>query len=58
MASLAADPSLIGQPGSRDRIPTPAANLATANELSDTQKREIKTETRVMQGLLGYENFL
>jgi hypothetical protein len=40
------------------RIPTPEANVATANELSDAQKREMKTETLVMQRLLGYENFL
>lgn len=40
------------------RIPTPEANLATANELSAAQKREIKTETIVMQRLLGYEKFL
>jgi len=40
------------------RIPTPEANLATANELSAAQKREIETETRVMQRLLGYEGFL
>lgn len=40
------------------RIPTPEANLATANELSDAQKREIRTECQVMQRLLGYENFL
>ncbi|HET9578295.1 MAG TPA: sulfotransferase [Usitatibacter sp.] len=40
------------------RIPTPEANLATANELSDAQKREIRAESQVMQRLLGYENFL
>jgi ribosomal protein S10 len=40
------------------RIPTPAANMATANELTTEQKRDMKTETIVMQRLLGYENFL
>lgn len=40
------------------RIPTPEANLATANELTAGQKRDMKTETVVMQRLLGYENFL
>jgi hypothetical protein len=40
------------------RIPTPEANLATANELSAAQKAAIRTETRVMLGLLGYERFL
>ncbi len=39
------------------RIPTPEANLATANELSAAQKREIRTETQVMLRALGYENF-
>lgn len=37
------------------RIPTPEANLATANELTAAQKRELKTETIVMQRLLGYD---
>ena len=40
------------------RIPTPAANMATANELTAEQKRDMKTETIVMQRLLGYESFL
>jgi hypothetical protein len=40
------------------RIPTPEANLATANELNADQKRALKTETIVMQRLLGYEKFL
>lgn len=39
------------------RIPTPEANLATANELTARQKRELETETIVMQRLLGYEGF-
>jgi len=40
------------------RIPTPEANMATANELSEQQKRDMKNETLVMLRLLGYENFL
>ena len=40
------------------RTPTPEANMATANELSAQQKKEMKTETAVMQRLLGYETFL
>jgi hypothetical protein len=40
------------------RVPTPDANMATANELTAEQKREMKTETIVMQRLLGYEKFL
>ena len=40
------------------RIPTPEANRATADELNPAQKRDMKTETAVMQRLLGYENFL
>ena len=40
------------------RIPTPQANLATANELSAAQKRDMKAETIVMQRLLGYDKFL
>ena len=38
------------------RIPTPAANLATAAELSEAQRRELEGETFVMQRLLGYES--
>lgn len=37
------------------RIPTPEANMATANELTAQQKKELKTETVVMQRLLGYD---
>lgn len=37
------------------RIPTPQANLATANELSADQKRAMKTETLQMQRLLDYD---
>ncbi|MBK7659396.1 MAG: sulfotransferase [Betaproteobacteria bacterium] len=40
------------------RIPTPGANLATANELNAAQKKEIRTETSVMLPLLGYDKFL
>lgn len=40
------------------RVPTPDANLATANELTETQKRDLKTETVVMQRLLGYDAFV
>ncbi len=40
------------------RIPTPEANLATANELNGDQKRQIRTETSVMLSLLGYDKFL
>jgi hypothetical protein len=37
------------------RVPTPDANLATAAELSAAQRRELETETIVMQRLLGYD---
>jgi len=39
------------------RIPTPEVNVATANELTDTEKAEIKSLSIVMQRQLGYENF-
>jgi len=39
------------------RIPTPEANLATANLLTDAQKAEIKSLSIVLQRQLGYENF-
>jgi hypothetical protein len=39
------------------RVPTPDANRATADELTDEQKRDLKTETLIMQRLLGYESF-
>jgi hypothetical protein len=38
------------------RIPTPEANLATAAELSEAQRRELEGETFVMRRLLGYES--
>lgn len=40
------------------RTPTPAANLATANELSPAEKDEIRTRTRTLLGILEYESFL
>jgi hypothetical protein len=40
------------------RIPTPEANVATMNELSDDEKSCMLAQTVVMQRLLGYENFL
>lgn len=40
------------------RTPTPEANLATANELSDAEKEEITLRTKPFLGLLGYETFL
>lgn len=40
------------------RTPTPEANRATADELSDAEKREIEQRTRPFLGLLGYEDFL
>jgi hypothetical protein len=39
------------------RIPTPEANVATANELSSEERAEIKQLAIVMMRLLGYENF-
>ncbi len=39
------------------RIPTPEANVATMNELTDDQKAQIKALSIVMQRALGYENF-
>jgi sulfotransferase family protein len=40
------------------RVPTPEANLATARELDDDQRRAIADETIVMQRLLGYDRLL
>lgn len=37
------------------RVPTTEANMATANELTAEQKRDMKTETLQMQRLLGYD---
>jgi len=39
------------------RIPTPEANVATANELTDAQKKEIRSIASPMIKALGYENF-
>ncbi len=38
------------------RLPTTAANLATADELTANQKREIKSLAGVMMKLLGYDD--
>ena len=40
------------------RVPTSEANLATANELTAEQKKEIRSLTSVMMKQFGYENFL
>jgi hypothetical protein len=40
------------------RTPTPEANRATADELSDAEKQEILCRTRPLLPLLGYESFL
>lgn len=40
------------------RVPTPEANLATANELNDAQKQEIRSLAGVMMRQFGYESFL
>jgi hypothetical protein len=37
------------------RTPTPAANVATANELSSEQKERIRVEASVMLPLFGYD---
>jgi hypothetical protein len=39
------------------RIPTPEANVATMNELSDQEKAEVTAQSIVMQRVLGYERF-
>jgi hypothetical protein len=39
------------------RVPTPAVNVATMNQLSDADKADIKSLSIVMQRALGYENF-
>jgi len=39
------------------RIPTPAVNVATMNQLSDAEKSHIKSLSIVMQRQLGYEKF-
>lgn len=40
------------------RIPTPEANLATANELSREVQNQIKTESGLMMKQLGYDKLL
>jgi hypothetical protein len=39
------------------RTPTPEANVATMNELSETEKAEVTRLSIVMQRLLGYDRF-
>ena len=39
------------------RTPTPAANIATANELNSRQKKQIQTECRLMLEACGYDTF-
>lgn len=39
------------------RIPTPEANVATKNELSAQEQKEIKSLALPMMRILGYENF-
>lgn len=39
------------------RIPTPEVNVATMNQLTDSEKARIKSLSIVMQRQLGYENF-
>jgi hypothetical protein len=39
------------------RVPTPEANVATMNELSDAEKAEVTRQSIVMQKILGYEKF-
>jgi hypothetical protein len=39
------------------RVPTPAVNVATMNQLGDDEKADIKSLSIVMQRALGYENF-
>jgi hypothetical protein len=39
------------------RVPTPAVNLATMNQLTDAEKAEIKSLSIIMQRQLGYEDF-
>lgn len=40
------------------RTPTPAANRATADELSAAEKEEIRIRTQTLLAPLGYKNFL
>jgi hypothetical protein len=39
------------------RIPTPEVNVATMNELSESEKAEVTRLSIVMQRALGYEKF-
>ena len=39
------------------RVPTPEVNVATMNQLSESEKAQIKSLSIVMQRQLGYENF-
>ncbi len=39
------------------RTPTPAANVATMNELNAAEKKEMRSLTTVMRRLLGYEKW-
>jgi hypothetical protein len=39
------------------RVPTPEVNVATMNQLSDSEKSRIFALSVVMQRLLGYETF-
>lgn len=39
------------------RVPTTEVNVATANQLSSDQKKQIMTESAVMMSLLGYDDF-
>ncbi|MBF0284955.1 MAG: sulfotransferase [Magnetococcales bacterium] len=62
MSEKCAYPSFNGErlrevyPWGTIRTPTPAANLATANELSAEQKKILRTECAVMLPLLGYSD--
>lgn len=40
------------------RTPTPEANRATADELSDAEKAEVALRTKAFLGIFGYEDFL
>jgi hypothetical protein len=40
------------------RTPTPEANRATANELSEAEKAEVRVRTQPYLALFGYESFL
>jgi hypothetical protein len=40
------------------RTPTPAANRATADELSDGEKEEVRLRTQPFLDAFGYSSFL